>query len=523
LAGLTVSLWQNGAQIASTDRERQRRPLRLRQSGPWQLRCAGGNAPSGFFPATLLVENVAVSANQVSSALLGFLQGGTIGGSVTNFNGQGMANVFLQLEQPPGTAVDQHNSPASDGGYQFAALEPGDYTLRLLPPSSFFPEDGVLERPVSVGGGYYPQDWVLFFPGRLFVRAQHRYFSQATGLLEQPVGGVEFLITHESGSSETHTTGPDGYIRLDDMTAGLYTVTPVLATLPPETTTNPAERTALIGINTAAEAPFNVIPNQSVRTICIRGLTNIPFGNFDCVIEARVLEDDQGTPPGTLVYEADARGYHTILGLPPGSYEIRLIPFEENWPIFQENVTLNADTTAVVNYPYSPTPNATDIRGYAFLDSNASGTRQCSLGECNDPAANGLTVHLYDEDYNLLASTETAQTQQQRQRLLPLPKSGAGTYRVGIDFPSGYFRTTDEIQTRQVTLQVGVDEVHFGYRTFGDASISGRAYLDLDGDGRYDADIDTPLGGLTRRPGNDGRRAADDGKTSSPNGGYSFS
>jgi hypothetical protein len=72
-------------------------------------------------------------------------------------------------------------------------------------------------------------------------------------------------------------------------------------------------------------------------------------------------------------------------------------------------VTINAGTTAVVNYPYSPTPNASDIRGYAFQDSNASGTRQCGLGECNDPAANGLTVHLYDEDYNLLASTETAQ------------------------------------------------------------------------------------------------------------------
>jgi hypothetical protein len=69
---------------------------------------------------------------------------------------------------------------------------------------------------------------------------------------------------------------------------------------------------------------------------------------------------------------------------------------------------------------------------------------------------------------------------------------------------------------------VGVDEVHFGYRTFGDASISGRAYLDLDGDGRYDANIDTPLGGLTLSLETmDGEPLAT--ATSSPNGGYSFS
>ena len=518
LANVAVTLWQKGAQITATTTDSDGLyAFDNLAPGSYDVQA---NAPTGFFPAALLVENVAVSANQVSSALLGFLQGGTIGGSVTNFTGQGIANAVLQLEQPPGSVLT-NTLTASDGGYQFAALEPGDYTLRLLPPSTFFPEDGVLERPVSVGGGYYPHDWVLFFPGRLFVQARHSYYLPNVGIFEQPLGGIEFTITHESGSAETHTTGPDGLIRLDDATAGTYTVAPVLATLPPETTTNPAERTALIGVNTSATASFNILPNQSVRAICIRGLTNVAFGDFDCTIEARVLADDQGTPPGTLVYQADARGYHVILGLPPGSYEIRLIPFEESWPIFQENVTINVGTTAVVNYPYSPTPNASDIRGYAFQDSNANGTRQCSLGECNDPAANGLTVHLYDEDYNLLASTETAQISSSVSGFFRFQNLAAGTYHVGLDFPSGYFRTTDEIQTRLVTLQVGVDEVHFGYRAFGDASISGRAYLDLDGDGRYDADIDAPLGGLSlalEMP--DGTPVAS--ATSSPSGFYSF-
>ncbi|WP_172450852.1 SdrD B-like domain-containing protein [Candidatus Chloroploca asiatica] len=517
--GLTVTLWQNGAQIGTTTTD-SNGLYAFNNLAPGSY-AVQSNAPGGYFPATLVVDAVAVSANQVSSALLGFLPGGTIGGSVVNSSGQGLNNVVLQLEQPNGTALTT-TTTSSSGGYQFGPLPPGDYTVRLLPPALYFPADGELTRQLTVGSGFHTQDWTLYFLGRLTINARHSYFSQATGFLETPVGGVEFTVSHESGSSETHTTGPDGLIQLDALTPGLYTITPNLTTLPPETTVNPGERTAVIADNTAASVIFGINPDQAMRTICIRGLLNNFSDRFDCVIEIRVLEDDQGTAPGTLVYEAAARGYHTVIGLAAGSYEVRLIPDEASWPVYQENVILAAETTTVVNYPYNPTPNVSDMRGYAFLDANSSGTRQCSLGECNDPEANGLTVTLYDADYNLVASTETEQLNSAVSGYFRFPNLAAGNYRAVIEMPSGYFPTTATTQERQVTLQVGVEEVLFGYRRFGDASISGRVYLDLDGDGRYNPEIDTPVGGLSVSLETlNGEPVAT--KTSSPQGNYLFS
>jgi hypothetical protein len=483
-AGHTVTLWQNGAQVASvtSDSAGLFRFNGLTPGG-YEVRAV---APAAHFPAALNAE-VTVSAGQLSAAMLGFLPGGTVGGSVSDPNGAGLPNIVIMLTGPGGSNI---SATSGSGGYQFGPLAPGSYTLSLLPPPDYYPADGVLTREIEVGSGFNPQDWTLNRLGRLSVYARASWFT----IGDFPVGGLTFTVAHESGSASQHVTGPDGRITLDGLPAGLYTVTPDLDSLPPDTTISPGSRTAVVADNSFAQADFGLTPAQSIRTICIRGLTNPPGAGFPCTVEVRALEDGQPVEPPLYTAFVDSR-YHMVLGLSAGSYEVSLIPDEVNWPVYRENVVLDAGNHAIVNYPYNPTPSVTDIRGYAYLDSNASQTRQCSLGECNDPAANGLTVNLYDAAYNLLATTQTAQQNSTNSGYFRFQNLAAGSYRVAIEFPPGYYRTNDDAQERLVTLTVGVDEVYFGYRRLGDSAISGRAYLDVDGDAVYQPGIDSPAGG----------------------------
>jgi hypothetical protein len=56
-----------------------------------------------------------------------------------------------------------------------------------------------------------------------------------------------------------------------------------------------------------------------------------------------------------------------ITDLPPGSYEVVIIPAEPGWPESSDVVTLDGDTHANVGYPFNPS-NLQTIAGYAYWD-----------------------------------------------------------------------------------------------------------------------------------------------------------
>jgi hypothetical protein len=87
----------------------------------------------------------------------------------------------------------------------------------------------------------------------------------------------------------------------------------------------------------------------------------------------------QGFPCTVEVYDADgnlaatvdlssANPETVITGLPPGSYEVVIIPFEPGWPESSDVVTLDGETHADVGYPFNPSNSANHRRSWVYWD-----------------------------------------------------------------------------------------------------------------------------------------------------------
>lgn len=497
-ADLQVELRQNGAVVGSTTTDST--GLYVFEGLTPGVYSVRAQAPAGHFPVTLTVADINLEAGQVRSAMLGFLPGGTISGSVRTAAGSGLSNVDLVLEPASGPGAPITVVTQSGGSYSFGPLAPGDYGLTLQPPAPYFPADGELSRTVALDSGGSVQDWELWRQGQLRITAQ----TQTQGS-PVPIGGVRFDVTGPGldGATTSHSTGPDGAIQLDDLAPGVYRVEPDVASLPPNVNITPVERTANVALNTSANLAFFLNSAQTIRAQCTLGLTNTG-GNFACTVRVRVLDDPQSEP----VYEALVSGTHIVLGLPPGVFEVALIPDDdipgqEFWPVHIENVVVSANSSHTVNYPFNPSTATSVISGFAYNDINHSGNRNCQTlsNECNDSAANGHTVRLMNENGVLLATTETAQFDSSlsghfRFDLLELGVP-VGPLQVAIDWPVGYVNVNTNPVARIYTLNTGIDPVHFGYRRVAGGSVSGRVFFDADADGSYNATIDNPAGGQT--------------------------
>ncbi|MGY6553519.1 MAG: SdrD B-like domain-containing protein [Wenzhouxiangella sp.] len=496
-SGRVVQLRQNGAVVDSTATDSA--GFYVFDGLVPGLYSVRAEAPAGHFPATLTVDDINLEAGQVHSAMLGFLPGGTISGSVRTAAGSGLSNVELVLEPESGQGPPASVVTNSGGSYSFGPLAPGDYALTLQPPAPYFPADGELGRTVALDSGGSVQEWELWRQGQLRITAQ----THAQGS-PVPIGGVRFDVTGPGldGVTTSHSTGPDGAIQLDDLAPGVYRVEPDVASLPPNANITPVERTANVALNTSANLAFFLNSAQTIRAQCILGLTNTG-GNFACTVRVRVLDDPQSEP----VYEALVSGTHIVLGLPPGVFEVALIPADipgqEFWPVHIENVVVSANSSHTVNYPFNPSTATSVISGFAYNDINHSGNRNCQTlsNECNDSAANGHTVRLMNENGVLLATTETAQFDSSlsghfRFDLLELGVP-VGPLQVAIDWPVGYVNVNTNPVARIYTLNTGIDPVHFGYRRVAGGSVSGRVFFDADADGSYNATIDNPAGGQT--------------------------
>jgi len=512
LEGRPISLWQDGVELDNTvSGSGGLFAFNDLAPGSYEVRAL---APVGHFPTQAVIEDIWLAADRVLSVPVAFVPGSQIAGRVCSAGGavagtdslcqpqgNGVANVQVFLEQPLGNVLESRTT-GLNGAFQFGSLPPGDYVVRIASPEGWFTDDGELSRTLNVAGGQYNADWVLHRLGRLELRVT----SQWQDGNPTSIGGVMFELTDPNGVVSFPETGVDGRIRLDDLDAGTWVARPDPDSLPAQSVITPASRSLTVANNTGPIGTFDVAPAQSVRARCATGPSTTGGSPFACDVVVRVIEDDQGGVPGTEVYSANGvSSTHLVLGLDAGSFEVRLIPANPAWPEYSETVALNADTHALVNYPYSPSPATADIRGQIFHDLNSNGMRQCDLGECIDEDANGITVRLFDADGELVAITQT-ESVSTSDKWNPVqtghfrfPDLLPGSYQVRADLPVGFAPRGVQLHERTVTLISTVNEITIGFRRTGETGIDGRVFIDQAGTGSFDSEHDSPVGGARVR------------------------
>ncbi len=407
-----------------------------------------------------------------------FDRGGTVGGRVTNTSGVGLPNTYLNISKPYNvTATDIH------GDYAFFDQEPGSQGLGILPPYPYVNASGNGFRVFSLPpNSFWVENWVVEERGRFVVGAQQHLGNQV-----YPVQGIFFELqgTFVDQLLMTRLNGESIPIFLD---AGVYTVTVLPEYLPPNTIVSPLSRQVVVTNETFASAFFDVSPAQSLAVGCQAG-----GQGFACTVE--VYDSD-----GNLVASVDltTTDPETVLtDLPPGSYEVVIIPAEPGWPESSTVVSLDGNTHAEFGYPFNPS-NLQSISGYAYWDrcypsGVRSNTTNCT--ETNIPSNNDIPVHLYDAAGTLLTTTVTSFGAAWNTGYYIFPDLAVGSYRVEIVLPGGFVSTSAVSAWRHLDGYASPEQLNFAYSRTEDRFLTGYVFADINQNSSYDLGLDTPWAG----------------------------
>jgi hypothetical protein len=407
-----------------------------------------------------------------------FARGGTVSGRVTTTSGAGLPNAILNIGQPFDVTTTDAN-----GNYAFIEQEPAENKgLGMNPPYPYVNYNGngfrVFPLPPN---SFVTENWLVERIGRLTIHAQQTIGSQTL-----PVGFIFFRL-QGNGVDEVMVTGLNGQ-SWADLDAGTYTITVLPEYLPPDTTISPTSRNVVITNNTFASATFTVTPAQSLAVGC-----EVAGQGFPCTVE--VYDAD-----GNLVRTVDLTSTNpetVITGLPPGSYEVIIIPAEPGWPESSSVVTLDGNTHAEVNYPYNPS-NLQTISGYAYWDRCApsgvrSNTNYCT--ETNIPSNNDIPVTLYNAAGAVISTTVTTVSTGWNTGYYAFPDLPVGNYRVEISLPGGFVAQTATSAWRSLDGYGSPAMLDFGYTRTENRSLTGYAFYDVDNNGNYDMGWDNPYAG----------------------------
>jgi hypothetical protein len=409
-----------------------------------------------------------------------FGRGGTVSGRVTTTSGAGLPNALLNIGQP--IAVTTSNA---NGDYAFLEQEPADNKgLGINPPFPYVigSSDNFRTFPLPPNS-FVSENWLAERIGRLTVHA-----TQNIGGQSLPVGSIFFRL-QGSGVDEFLVTGLNGQAGVD-LDAGTYTVTVLPEFLPPDTTVSPTSRTVVVSNNSFGNAAFSVTPAQSLAVECRVGGVG-----FACTVE---VYDANGSLVRTVQLTASAPAT-VITDLPPGSYEVVIIPAEPGWPESSDVVTLNGNTHAEVGYPFNPS-NLQTIAGYAYWDrcyplGVRGNTNYCT--ETNIPSNNDIPVTLYNAAGTVISTTVTAVGTGWSTGYYAFPNLPVGSYRVEISFPGGFVPQTATSAWRNLTGFGSPEYLHFGYTRTENRLLTGYAFYDVNNNGSYDVGIDDPYAGAT--------------------------
>ncbi|HMP43103.1 MAG TPA: SdrD B-like domain-containing protein, partial [Roseiflexaceae bacterium] len=258
--------------------------------------------------------------------------------------------------------------------------------------------------------------------------------------------------------------------------------------LPPDTTVSPTSRTVVISNNTFANAAFSVTPAQSLAVGC-----EVNGQGFPCTVE---IYDADGNLAATV--DLTSTNPETVLtDLPPGSYEVVIIPSEPGWPESSDVVTLDGDTHAEIGYPFNPS-NLQTIAGYAYWDrcyplGQRGNTNYCT--ETNIPSNNDIPLTLYNAAGAVISTTVTAIGTGWNTGYYAFPNLPVGNYRVEINLPGGFVPQTATSAWRNLTGFGSPEYLDFGYSRTENRLLTGYAFYDVNNNGSYDIGIDDPYAG----------------------------
>jgi hypothetical protein len=404
-----------------------------------------------------------------------FNRGGTVSGRVTNSGGAGLPNAWLNIAPPYSVTSSDAN-----GDYAFLEQEPGENKgLGVNPPFPYVNggSNGFRVFPLPPNS-FVSENWLVERRSRLTIHA-----TQSIGGQSLPVGNIFFRLQGNS-VDQTLVTGLNGQTWAD-LDAGTYTVTVLPEFLPPDTIVSPTSRAIIITNDTFANAAFAVTLTQSLAVEC-----RVDGVGFACTVE---LYDANGSLVRTAQLTAAAPAT-VFTGLPPGSYEVVIIPAEPGWPDSSDVVTLDGDTHANVSYPFNPS-NLQTIAGWAYWDrcyplGVRGNTDYCT--ETNIPSNNDLTVTLHNAAGTVISTTVTAVGTGWTTGYYAFPNLPPGSYRVAISFPGGFVPQTATSAWRNLTGFGSPEYLNFGYTRTENRLLTGYAFYDVNNNGSYDVGIDDP-------------------------------
>lgn len=407
-----------------------------------------------------------------------FGRGGTVSGRVTTTSGAGLPNASLNIAQPFDVTTTDAN-----GDYAFSEQAPAENKgLGMLPPYPYVPYNGNGFRTFALPpNSFVSENWLAERIGRLTVHAVQNIGNQTL-----PVGYIFFRL-QGNGVDQTLVTGLNGQTWAD-LDAGTYTVTVLPEYLPPDTIVSPTSRTVVIANDTFGNTTFTVTPAQSLAVGC-----EVAGQGFPCTVE---VYDSNGNLVATV--DLTSTNPETVItDLPPGSYEVVIIPAEPGWPESSDVVTLNGGTHAEVGYPFNPS-NLQTIAGFAYWDrcyplGVRSNTDYCT--ETNIPSNNDIPVTLFNAAGTVISTTVTDVGTGWNTGYYAFPNLPVGNYRVEINFPGGFVPQTATSAWRNLTGFGSPEYLNFGYTRTENRSLTGYAFYDVNNNGSYDVGIDDPYAG----------------------------
>lgn len=433
----------------------------------------------GYFPDEREFTFIWLSANAPLMNLHSpFGRGGTVSGQVVNTSGAGVPNAHLNIAHPINVTTTNAN-----GDYVFLEQEPSENKgLGMLPPYPYVNYNGNGFRTFPLPpNSFVTENWLVERIGRLTIHAEQTIGGQTLS-----VGNIFFRL-QGNGVDELMLTGLNGQTWAD-LDAGTYTVTVLPEFLPPDTIVAPTSRTVVISNNTFANTTFTVTPAQSLAVGC-----EVNGQGFPCTVE---IYDANGNLAATV--DLTSTNPETVItNLPPGSYEVVIIPSEPGWPESSDVVTLNGGTHANVSYPFNPS-NLQTIAGWAYWDRCYPLGQRGNINTCtetNIPSNNDIPVTLYNAAGTVISTTVTAVGTSWNTGYYAFPNLPVGNYRVEISFPGGFTPQTATSAWRNLTGFGSPEYLHFGYTRTENRSLTGYAFYDVNNNGSYDVGIDDPYAG----------------------------